>query len=196
MISLIARPLGSHMVDTQRHRVREQGRLPILRLSLHLCAHGDPHGLHAHWHARALEDRVVRGKADPPGSPDAARSGVCRLHRAVQPEPQSQYGWILPGKLAWMLHDHGDVTRVRAATLHSDKLAPLQVMKIAVAPTVIALDVLLFRRFPKPKIVASVFVVCMGIAVATVTDAQVGPASCCCCLKDGGQVSFSCIVSR
>ena len=48
-----------------------------------------------------------------------------------------------------------------------------QVMKIAVAPTVMALDIILFRRLPKPKIMASVFVVCFGIAVATVTDSQV-----------------------
>lgn len=50
-------------------------------------------------------------------------------------------------------------------------------MKIAVAPTVIALDVLMFRRIPKPRIVASVLVVCVGIAVATVTDTQVGGAA-------------------
>ena len=43
----------------------------------------------------------------------------------------------------------------------------------SVAPTVIALDVILFRRVPHYKIVASVLVVCMGIAVATVTDTQV-----------------------
>ena len=50
-------------------------------------------------------------------------------------------------------------------------------MKIAVAPTVIALDVLMFHRIPKPRIVASVLVVCVGIAVATVTDTQVGGAA-------------------
>jgi solute carrier family 35 protein E3 len=42
----------------------------------------------------------------------------------------------------------------------------------SVAPTVIALDVILFRRLPQPKIVASVLVVCVGIAVATVTDSE------------------------
>ena len=36
-----------------------------------------------------------------------------------------------------------------------------------VAPTVIALDILLFRKFPQPKVIASVFVVCMGIAVSS-----------------------------
>lgn len=41
-----------------------------------------------------------------------------------------------------------------------------------VAPTVIALDVILFRKIPQPKIIASVAVVCMGIAVATITDTQ------------------------
>eukprot|EP00195_Chlamydomonas_chlamydogama_P008271 CAMPEP_0202906904 /NCGR_PEP_ID=MMETSP1392-20130828/40662_1 /ASSEMBLY_ACC=CAM_ASM_000868 /TAXON_ID=225041 /ORGANISM="Chlamydomonas chlamydogama, Strain SAG 11-48b" /LENGTH=371 /DNA_ID=CAMNT_0049595587 /DNA_START=223 /DNA_END=1338 /DNA_ORIENTATION=+ len=47
-----------------------------------------------------------------------------------------------------------------------------QVMKIAVAPTVLALDLILFRKLPQPKVIAAVFVVCMGIAVATVTDSQ------------------------
>ncbi|GIL90469.1 hypothetical protein Vretifemale_18118 [Volvox reticuliferus] len=47
-----------------------------------------------------------------------------------------------------------------------------QVMKIAVAPTVIALELVMFRRVPPLRIVASVMVVCMGIGVATVTDAQ------------------------
>ena len=45
-------------------------------------------------------------------------------------------------------------------------------MKIAVAPTVIALDLIMFHKLPQPKIVASVLVVCLGIAVATVTDHQ------------------------
>ncbi|KAG1659537.1 hypothetical protein FOA52_016160 [Chlamydomonas sp. UWO 241] len=47
-----------------------------------------------------------------------------------------------------------------------------QVMKIAVAPTVIVLDVVMFHRIPSPKVVASVGVVCIGIFVSTVTDAQ------------------------
>ncbi len=45
-------------------------------------------------------------------------------------------------------------------------------MKIAVAPTVIALEVLMFRRLPPVRIIASVLVVCAGIGVATVTDSQ------------------------
>lgn len=49
---------------------------------------------------------------------------------------------------------------------------PTQVMKIAVAPTVIGLELLMFRRLPGPKIILSVCLVCLGIAVATVTDSQ------------------------
>ncbi len=49
-----------------------------------------------------------------------------------------------------------------------------QVMKIAVAPTVIALELIMFRTLPNSKIMTSVGVVCMGIAVATVNDSQVG----------------------
>ncbi|PNH06400.1 Solute carrier family 35 member E3 [Tetrabaena socialis] len=47
-----------------------------------------------------------------------------------------------------------------------------QVMKIAVAPTVIGLELLMFRRVPPARIVAAVLVVCLGIGVATVTDSQ------------------------
>jgi solute carrier family 35 protein E3 len=47
-----------------------------------------------------------------------------------------------------------------------------QVMKIAVAPTVMALDIIMYRRLPKPLVIASVLLVCFGIAIATVTDHQ------------------------
>ena len=47
-----------------------------------------------------------------------------------------------------------------------------QVMKIAVAPTVMALDIILYRRLPKPLVIASVLLVCFGIAIATVSDHQ------------------------
>ncbi|KAL6744932.1 triose-phosphate transporter family-domain-containing protein [Haematococcus lacustris] len=47
-----------------------------------------------------------------------------------------------------------------------------QVMKIAVAPTVILLEFIMFRRLPHPRVVAAVLLVCLGIAVATVTDSQ------------------------
>jgi len=46
-------------------------------------------------------------------------------------------------------------------------------MKIAVAPTVIALELLMFRKLPSTRVIASVLVVCIGIAVATVSDSQV-----------------------
>jgi hypothetical protein len=57
--------------------------------------------------------------------------------------------------------------------LHALPPARTQVMKIAVAPTVIALELLMFRRVPPMRIVMSVMVVCAGIGVATVTDTQV-----------------------
>jgi solute carrier family 35 protein E3 len=47
-----------------------------------------------------------------------------------------------------------------------------QVMKIAVAPTVIMIEAILFGKIPPVTIVASVLVVCLGIAIATVTDSQ------------------------
>ncbi|GIL61083.1 hypothetical protein Vafri_15447 [Volvox africanus] len=59
----------------------------------------------------------------------------------------------------------------RAGFFHGNCLHA-QVMKIAVAPTVIGLELVMFRRVPPLRIVASVMVVCVGIGVATVTDAQ------------------------
>jgi solute carrier family 35 protein E3 len=47
-----------------------------------------------------------------------------------------------------------------------------QVMKIAVAPTVILIEAALFGKIPPVRIVASVLVVCLGIGIATVTDSQ------------------------
>lgn len=48
-----------------------------------------------------------------------------------------------------------------------------QVMKIAVAPTVMVLDLLLFRIVPPVRIVLAVLVVCAGIGIATVTDDKI-----------------------
>lgn len=47
-----------------------------------------------------------------------------------------------------------------------------QVMKIAVAPTVMLLELLFFKVVPPARVVASVFIVCLGIAIATITDAK------------------------
>lgn len=46
-------------------------------------------------------------------------------------------------------------------------------MKIAVAPTVMGLELLLYHKVPPPKVVASVMVVCLGVALATVTDSKI-----------------------
>lgn len=48
-----------------------------------------------------------------------------------------------------------------------------QVMKIAVAPTVMFLDLLLFRVIPPIRVVLAVLVVCAGIGIATVTDDKI-----------------------
>jgi len=48
-----------------------------------------------------------------------------------------------------------------------------QVMKIAVAPTVFAMESVAFRRRPERRVAASVGVVCLGNAIATLTDKQV-----------------------
>ena len=46
-------------------------------------------------------------------------------------------------------------------------------MQIAVAPTVMVLDLLLFRVIPPIRVVLSVLVVCAGIGIATVTDDKI-----------------------
>lgn len=48
-----------------------------------------------------------------------------------------------------------------------------QVMKIAVAPTVIIVDALFFRKYPSFLVSASVTLVCIGIGIATVSDSEV-----------------------
>lgn len=49
----------------------------------------------------------------------------------------------------------------------------LYVLQIAVAPTVMVLDLLLFGTVPPIRVVLSVLVVCAGIAIATVTDDRI-----------------------
>lgn len=48
-----------------------------------------------------------------------------------------------------------------------------QVMKIAVAPTVLLLELIMFGKIPGSKVTASVMLVCLGIGVATVSDSQI-----------------------
>ena len=43
-------------------------------------------------------------------------------------------------------------------------------MKVAIAPTVIVLEVFMFRKVPSVMILLSVMVVCAGVTIATVTD--------------------------
>jgi hypothetical protein len=45
-------------------------------------------------------------------------------------------------------------------------------MKIAVAPTVLVMELLFFHKVPPPKVVAAVALVCLGIGIATVTDSK------------------------
>jgi solute carrier family 35 protein E3 len=49
----------------------------------------------------------------------------------------------------------------------------MQIFKIAVAPTVVLLELLMFKRLPPPRIIASVLVVCSGVFLATTNDTQV-----------------------
>ena len=45
-------------------------------------------------------------------------------------------------------------------------------MKIAVAPTVLVMELLFFHKVPPPRVVAAVALVCLGIGVATVSDTK------------------------
>jgi solute carrier family 35 protein E3 len=48
-----------------------------------------------------------------------------------------------------------------------------QIMKVAVAPTVVAMELVLFHQVPEWKTVASVVTVCVGVAASTVTDPDI-----------------------
>ena len=43
-------------------------------------------------------------------------------------------------------------------------------MKVTIAPTVIILEVFMFRKIPSFMVMLSVLVVCAGVTIATVTD--------------------------
>ena len=47
------------------------------------------------------------------------------------------------------------------------------ISKVGVAPTVLLLEFLLLGARATPRVIASVAVVCVGIAISTVTDTQV-----------------------
>eukprot|EP00195_Chlamydomonas_chlamydogama_P013701 CAMPEP_0202895290 /NCGR_PEP_ID=MMETSP1392-20130828/4528_1 /ASSEMBLY_ACC=CAM_ASM_000868 /TAXON_ID=225041 /ORGANISM="Chlamydomonas chlamydogama, Strain SAG 11-48b" /LENGTH=280 /DNA_ID=CAMNT_0049580247 /DNA_START=251 /DNA_END=1093 /DNA_ORIENTATION=+ len=58
-------------------------------------------------------------------------------------------------------------------SLNINSVGFYQIMKIAVAPTVVVLEFLMFGKLPGPLMMLSVVIVCVGITVATVTDTVV-----------------------
>ncbi len=52
-----------------------------------------------------------------------------------------------------------------------------QISKISITPGVLVLEAVLFKRYPTTKELLSVVVVCLGVALATVTDTQVKPVA-------------------
>ena len=50
----------------------------------------------------------------------------------------------------------------------------MQITKIAVAPAVLAIEFLLFRKRASKRVVASIAVVCLGVALSTVSDTNLG----------------------
>ena len=58
-------------------------------------------------------------------------------------------------------------------SLNLNSVGFYQIMKIAIAPTVVFLELLLFRKLPSRLILMSVALVCLGVALATVTDTVV-----------------------
>jgi solute carrier family 35, member E3 len=57
-------------------------------------------------------------------------------------------------------------------SLNVNTVSFYQIMKIAVAPTVLVIEACFYQKYPSFKVVAAVCVVCLGIAAATVTDTQ------------------------
>ena len=81
-----------------------------------------------------------------------------------KPLPQSQLALLAGAYVAYIV--------LCNLSLKVNTVGFYQVMKIAVAPTVIVLEFFMFARVPKAKVIAAVCVVCAGIGVATVTDSQ------------------------
>jgi solute carrier family 35 protein E3 len=55
-------------------------------------------------------------------------------------------------------------------SLNLNSVGFYQIMKVAVAPTVLLLEIVMFHKIPSFMVVCSVVVVCAGITVATITD--------------------------
>ena len=45
-----------------------------------------------------------------------------------------------------------------------------QISKICIMPTLIAIEIALFGKYPSNKVLAAVVLVCLGVALATMTD--------------------------
>ncbi|KIZ07727.1 Solute carrier family 35 member E3 [Monoraphidium neglectum] len=57
-------------------------------------------------------------------------------------------------------------------SLNVNPVSFYQVMKIAVAPTVMALELAVYGKLPTPRVVLAVMLVCLGVAAATITDTE------------------------
>ncbi|GAX83445.1 hypothetical protein CEUSTIGMA_g10870.t1 [Chlamydomonas eustigma] len=55
-------------------------------------------------------------------------------------------------------------------SLNLNSVGFYQIMKVAVAPSVLLLEIVMFHKIPSLMVVCSVVVVCAGVTVATVTD--------------------------
>eukprot|EP00798_Chlamydomonas_sp_ICE-L_P003790 gene3790-13859_t len=55
-------------------------------------------------------------------------------------------------------------------SLNLNSVGFYQIMKVAITPTVVALEVFMFSKYPSTKMLLSIVVVCLGVAIATVTD--------------------------
>lgn len=53
----------------------------------------------------------------------------------------------------------------------------LQVTKIAVAPAVLVIEFLLFRKTAAPRVMAAIALVCLGVGLSTLTDVKMGTSS-------------------
>ena len=51
---------------------------------------------------------------------------------------------------------------------------PLQITKIAVAPAVLLIEWLLFRKAASQRVMAAIALVCTGVGLSTLTDASMG----------------------
>lgn len=89
-----------------------------------------------------------------------------RIHHSDKLTVAHWHGWqVLPLAAAYV----GYVV-LNNLSLKLNTVGFYQISKICIMPTLIAIEIALFGKYPSNKVLAAVVLVCLGVALATVTD--------------------------